>query len=187
MALQAVFQAGAVSFAVDFSVAIDCSIAVHPPAVDAGAASPPNVCAWSVPPPSQESLAFDKYVLDTRRGGSCNANNLHVSFHTAGTHTECVGHITDERITTSHGRPCQALSPALVLSLQPEPLQASGETYGPGQPDDLVISARVLQAAVDAIVDGAAPRDPACRDHLKTCFAHAVVIRTLPNPASKRR
>jgi hypothetical protein len=37
-------------------------------------------------------------IGDTRRGGSCNFEQIKFIPHCNGTHTECVGHITDERI-----------------------------------------------------------------------------------------
>ncbi len=38
-------------------------------------------------------------IGDTRRGGSCNFEQVKFIPHCNGTHTECVGHITDERIS----------------------------------------------------------------------------------------
>ncbi len=40
-----------------------------------------------------------EFLGDTRSGGSCNAEVLTLTPHCNGTHTECIGHITDERIT----------------------------------------------------------------------------------------
>ncbi len=37
-------------------------------------------------------------IGDTRRGGSCNFEQVKFIPHCNGTHTECVGHITRERI-----------------------------------------------------------------------------------------
>jgi kynurenine formamidase len=34
-----------------------------------------------------------------QEGGACNCENLHFNAHGNGTHTECVGHISEERIT----------------------------------------------------------------------------------------
>ncbi len=38
-------------------------------------------------------------VGDTRRGGSCNFEQITFIPHCNGTHTECIGHITHERIS----------------------------------------------------------------------------------------
>jgi hypothetical protein len=191
-----------VCFDADLSAPTDCSIAVQPEslasdlasAASASAASLPpppphqSVIAWNTPLPAQKPLQFDKYVLDTRQGGSCNANFLHFSPHTAGTHTECVGHITDERFTISHAHPGQTMHPCLVLSVQPQTLGESGETYAPGQPDDLVISAHALQSAIDAALDAAIgpAAAAAARALALSAFSEALVIRTLPNDASKK-
>ncbi len=118
---------------------------------------------------------FGKYSLDTRQGGSCNANYLHFSPHTAGTHTECVGHITDERVTIDSVAPAQSMQPCLLLSIEPDTLAASGDSYEGGQPDDAVISARVLRAAVEAL----GPSE------MQRAFGTSVVIRTLPNTPAK--
>src|SRR5690242_3032424 len=42
---------------------------------------------------------YGTLVGDTRRGGSCNFEKLSLIPHCNGTHTECVGHITDERMS----------------------------------------------------------------------------------------
>ncbi len=93
------------------------------------------------------------------------------------------GHITDERITINHSRPEQALSPAILLSVEPERLADSGETYRPGQPDDLVISARCVQQALDAVLE---PMVAGQRAAVLACFGQAVAIRTLPNDETKK-
>jgi hypothetical protein len=41
----------------------------------------------------------ENLIGDTRRGGSCNFEQITLIPHCNGTHTECVGHITDERIS----------------------------------------------------------------------------------------
>ena len=41
----------------------------------------------------------EHFVGDTRRGGSCNFENLALNAHCNGTHTECVGHLTNQRIS----------------------------------------------------------------------------------------
>jgi hypothetical protein len=89
--MDATVTVGPVSFRVNLALPVaDCTISVLPRTVE-GDAQGTNVMAWSVAEPVQQPLAFDKYLLDTRRGGSCNANTLFFSPHTAGTHTECVG------------------------------------------------------------------------------------------------
>jgi kynurenine formamidase len=90
-------------------------------------------------------------------GGPCNVEEISFSPHGNGTHTECVGHISAERITIN-----QCLTrfhfKARLVSMHPE--QRGG---------DLVITVGQLQAC--------------CGD---LSGVEAVVVRTLPNSAQKR-
>lgn len=67
-------------------------------------------------------------VGDTRRGGSCNFEQITLIPHCNGTHTECVGHITNERISVQ-----DCLKDAFILSnlisIEPEKVFETGETY----------------------------------------------------------
>src|SRR5215204_7671478 len=54
--------------------------------------------AYGVSPATSEPCAAGDLVGDTRRGGSCNFEQYTFIPHCNGTHTECVGHITHERI-----------------------------------------------------------------------------------------
>src|SRR5690349_11454662 len=47
-------------------------------------------------------------IGDTHKGGSCNWQRYSLIPHSHGTHTECVGHITDERVYISD---CLPLGP----------------------------------------------------------------------------
>lgn len=98
---------------------------------------------------------------DTGSGSSVNYASYTVTPHCNGTHTECIGHITDERISV---REClkDVLLAAAVVSVEPET-----NTGG-----DLVISRRNLEERIKSVAgsgDG----------------TEAIVIRTLPNDASK--
>jgi arylformamidase len=50
---------------------------------------------------SAEPLRAGAFVGDVRQGGSCNAEWLHWAPHCHGTHTECIGHITAQRLTVA--------------------------------------------------------------------------------------
>lgn len=92
---------------------------------------------------------------DTRHGASVNFEHLTLIPHCNGTHTECVGHITDERISV---RDCllDVISKALVASVEPS---ANGS--------DLVIRPDQLEQA------GVRPG------------YHSLIVRTLPNSEEK--
>lgn len=55
-----------------------------------------NVNAFHLPNPAFETVEAGSFVGSVRKGGSCNVENLHISAHGNGTHTECVGHISTE-------------------------------------------------------------------------------------------
>ncbi len=60
--------------------------------------------------------ARSEAFLDTRKGGSCNCEIHTFSPHLNGTHTECVGHITKERISV----PNVGLVMAQLVTVKPE-------------------------------------------------------------------
>lgn len=95
---------------------------------------------------------------DTREGASVNFEEYTFTPHCSGTHTECVGHITDQRISV---REClkDIVLPAVVLSIAPETAVNGDE----------VISRRSLEVGLaNTNADGT-----------------ALIIRTLPNDDSK--
>lgn len=133
--------------------------------------SQPN--AFGVEPASSKACESGTLIGDTRRGGSCNFEQYTFIPHCNGTHTECVGHITNERIAV---RDClrDVLVPGILVSVEPVPAIETGETYaiefGRG---DTVVTETALQTAL-ASTAGDAPQNPT-----------ALVIRTLPNDDSK--
>ena len=119
----------------------------------------PQPNAYGVEPATATACEYDDLVGDTRRGGSCNFERVTLIPHCNGTHTECVGHITNERISI---RDClqDVLIPAVLVSVEPEKFDT----------DDSVITRASLQAAIaDKSVRGPT----------------ALVVRTLPNDTSK--
>src|SRR4051794_4105430 len=95
----------------------------------------PQPNAFGAPPARSEACMSGSLIGDTRRGGSCNFDSISLIPHCNGTHTECVGHITHERISV---RDClrDTFIPALLVSVEPE-RQAGG---------DLVIGWELLEA-----------------------------------------
>jgi len=122
------------------------------------------------PPATSATLRGGAFVGDTREGGSCNCEQVTLVPHCNGTHTECVGHLTDERVTvaeTLRG----GMHLALLVSVRPVPVSASDEGSDPApEADDLLVTAASLQAARAAHQD----LSPA-----------ALVVRTLPNGADR--
>ena len=124
----------------------------------------PQPSCFDAPPATARPFQAGSFVGDTRTGGSCNCELLTLAPHCNGTHTECVGHVTEERIAVTE---CLrgGIIFALLLSLQPVAAAATREDSEPAPAqDDLLVTAAALQAAAARHV-GPEPR--------------ALVIRTL--------
>ncbi len=59
----------------------------------------PQPNAYSAPLYNAEPLRAGDWIGDTREGASVNFYNVRINPHGNGTHTECVGHISKERIS----------------------------------------------------------------------------------------
>jgi len=79
----------------------------------------PQPNAWGVQRASSRPVEAGDLIGDTRRGGSVNFEQYTFIPHCSGTHTECVGHITHERISI---RGClqDVLIPAMLVSVEPK-------------------------------------------------------------------
>lgn len=78
----------------------------------------PQPNAYGVNQAASKACEAGEIVGDTRRGGSVNFEQYTFIPHCNGTHTECVGHITHERISV---RDClrDVLVPAILVSVEP--------------------------------------------------------------------
>lgn len=83
--------AGGFSYRADSSRPIDISIPLQ-----FGGPQPNH---FGAPRATAEPLEAGGFIGDTRRGGSCNAEAYRLVPHCNGTHTECVGHVTDDRVS----------------------------------------------------------------------------------------
>ena len=127
----------------------------------------PQPNAFGVEPARASACEYGDLVGDTRRGGSCNFEQIVLIPHCNGTHTECVGHITNDRISI---RDClqDILFPARLISVEPESAVSSGERYAvPFNIGDVVITRRAIELKASS----------------EKC--ESLVIRTLPNDDSK--
>lgn len=122
------------------------------------------------PRASSSTLRSGSFVGDTREGGSCNCEQLTVVPHCNGTHTECLGHVTDERISvadTLRG----GMHLALLLSIEPAVAPVAGEGSDPETiPGDLLITAAALDAG---------------RSRHPDLAPTALVLRTLPSGSDR--
>jgi len=134
-------------YTIDLLKPIDLSIPLR--------ASKQNVNAWYIEEPKIEPVIEGEWVASVEKGASINFNNIYFNPHGHGTHTECVGHIT-EKVHSINQTLKQFFFLAEVITVAPEKLNK-----------DLVISKKQIQFAL-----GNKKRD-------------AVILRTIPNMKDK--
>ena len=107
----------------------------------------PQPACFGAPPAESRPLRAGGFVGDTRAGGSCNCELVTLAPHCNGTHTECVGHVTDERIAVSERLP-GGVALALVVSIAPVAAAGAAEDSDPRpEPGDRLVTAAALDAA----------------------------------------
>lgn len=87
MIIKTTFQQKEVS--INLKKGIDLSIPIEPNK---------GVSAFHIPGARFEPIRVGSFVGAVKEGGSANCENLFLNAHGNGTHTECIGHITEERI-----------------------------------------------------------------------------------------
>ncbi|WP_353779634.1 cyclase family protein [Winogradskyella sp. 3972H.M.0a.05] len=135
-------------FKIDLSNPLDISIPLK--------SSDSNVNAWYIGPPKISAEVIDGSTISVAEGASVNFNGIHFNPHAHGTHTECVGHIT-EKVHSINKNLKQFFFLGEVITVAPE---KDGE--------DFVISKKQLQFAL-----GNKKRE-------------ALVVRTIPNIKDKK-
>ena len=145
---------------VDFSKGIDISI----PLVFNG--EQPNT--YGVDQASSKPYQDGDFIGDTRKGGPCNFETYSFTPHCNGTHTECIGHITNERIDILSSLN-EEIFPAILISITPK---LTTENYKPElNSDDIVITKEDLLSQLKDV-------NPE--------FLRGLIIRTLPNSEVKK-
>ncbi len=135
------------SYLIDLSKPLDISIPLR--------GNTSNVNAWYVNAPKIEPHREGDFVGKVSEGASTNFNDIYFNPHAHGTHTECVGHITEDFHSINQNLKLFFFL-AKLITIAPEK-----------QKDDFVISKKQLQYA------------------LKEANCKAVVIRTIPNIKEK--
>jgi kynurenine formamidase len=127
---------------------------------------------FGAPPARSTALCTEGFSGRVAGGASCNCSTFTLTPHCDGTHTECAGHLTLEPLDVRTVVPLQPV-PALLLSVATVAFADGGEGSRPEPlPGDRLVTAAALAAAWPANL-AYAPR--------------ALIVRTLPNPAAKRR
>src|SRR6186997_1126872 len=104
--------------------------------------------AYGVEKATSKACEAGELVGDTRLGGSCNFEQYTFIPHCNGTHTECIGHITNERISV---RDClqDAFLRAWLVSVPPTLSGNTEEQYPVNSAkDDMLITRSSLSAAL---------------------------------------
>ena len=143
----AIIETNSQKHKIDLSKPLDISIPLK--------ASKNNVNAWYLNEPKIEPVRVEDWTASVNKGASVNFNTISFNPHAHGTHTECVGHIT-EKVHSINKNLKQFFFYAEVVTVAPEKLQ-----------DDFVISKKQLQFAL-----GNKKRE-------------AIIIRTIPNTREK--
>jgi kynurenine formamidase len=131
----------------------------------------PQPNTYNVPAAASKPYKDGNFIGDTRLGGSCNFEEYTLIPHCNGTHTECIGHITNQRISIYETLKSLFI-PSSVVTIQPVSYSQSFDTYDPAfSTGDLIISSASVTKAFS---------------HIDPDFFEAVIIRTLPNDDTKR-
>ncbi len=159
-------QVGGATFAFDPEKFIDISIPLH--------FNGPQPNAYGVERARARPCEAGALVGDTRRGGSVNFEQYTFIPHCSGTHTECVGHITHERISV---RDClkDVFILARLVTAEPEQASETDESFTVVAGDnDRVITRKLLLSAIGSTTF-----------KIDTVPDMALILRTLPNDDTK--
>ena len=117
--------------------------------------------AWYVDLPEIEPVMSEHFTGSVAQGGSVNFRNVFFNPHGNGTHTECVGHIAQE-VHSVNKNLDRYFFVAQLISVEPKPIASPFEA----DKTDQIIDKDLLEGQ---ILEG----------------TEALIIRTLPNSASK--
>ena len=119
-----------------------------------------NPRAWYVNPPVIEPVMENGFVGSVAQGGNVNFRNIFFNPHGHGTHTECLGHITEEVYSINKSLKSYFFQ-AKVITISPE---KKGE--------DLVITKIQLETLL--------------KEEIQNANCEALILRTNPNIESKK-
>ncbi|HLY51817.1 MAG TPA: cyclase family protein [Steroidobacteraceae bacterium] len=126
---------------------------------------------FGAPPARARPFEAPGFAGTVERGASCNCEVLTLIPHCNGTHTECVGHLTRERLDVRGVAPF-GFVPALLVTLTPQSAATCDEGSSPAPHDgDMLLTRGALEQAWPA-------RLP--------FTVRALIVRTRPNSADKR-
>lgn len=121
-----------------------------------------NPRAWYVDPPIIEPVRNENFIGSVQEGGAVNFRNIFFNPHGHGTHTECLGHITEE-VYSINQHLKESFFTAKLITLEPTAV-INGETIE----EDLIL----IPSQFETI--------------LREVETQALIIRTSPNDESKK-
>jgi arylformamidase len=139
-------------FTINLALPLDISIPMH------SGAQNPN--AFGIQQPDFKPFEAGGFIGSVARGGSVNCENLFLNAHGNGTHTECVGHISLEKITINQSLR-QFFSIAQLISVSPEEGRVTLAAVEPllkNQVESVVI--RTLPNTADKLTRNYSGNDP---------------------------
>ncbi|BFM43283.1 cyclase family protein [Flavobacterium sp. CFS9] len=163
------------NFEIDLSKPIDISIPLTN--------TDENPIAWYIEKPVIEPVVFGDWIGKVSEGkSSTNFNNIFFNPHGHGTHTECLGHITNDFYSINQ---ClkQFFFPAKLITIEPEKIG-----------DDLVITKEHISTSLNVTHASTSLNGTRTSTSLNGTndspssakTIEALIIRTLPNQISKK-
>ncbi|MFC0780853.1 cyclase family protein [Flavobacterium sp. HJSW_4] len=141
-------------FEIDLSKPIDISIPLTN--------TDENPIAWYIEKPSIEPVVFGDWIGKVSEGkSSTNFNNIFFNPHGHGTHTECLGHITNDFYSINQSLK-QFFFTAKLITIEPEKIG-----------DDFVITKEQIENALSTSTSLSMTNE-------------ALIIRTIPNELDKK-
>ena len=86
--MKTVITINTIKYTIDLSKPLDISMSIR--------GSKDNANAWYIEEPKIEPAQIGEWTASVKEGASINFNNIQFNPHAHGTHTECVGHITEK-------------------------------------------------------------------------------------------
>ena len=145
--MKTVITINTIKYTIDLSKPLDISMPIR--------GSKDNANAWYIDEPKIEPAQIGEWTASVKEGASINFNNIQFNPHAHGTHTECVGHITEKFYSINKCLKTFFFR-AEVITVAPEKIE-----------EDYVISKSQLKFL------------------LKQRKPEALVIRTMPNTKDK--
>lgn len=118
--------------------------------------------AWYLKKPTNTPETFNKQIMSVSKGASVNFNSICFNPHAHSTHTECIGHISNKKVTINQVLK-QHLYIAQLISITPKKKKTS---------KDLMITKKRIKKALETKNTITKPE--------------ALIIRTIPNNSSKK-